>query len=395
MCEPPVKKMKSVQFTGVESPRDDGEMDPEVAKRLLLEGATLILLDVPPGTEIGIDMNSWNIGDKFRGVKMIPPGLHFVYYSSVNIKDRTTAPRTGFFYNFGRGELVARRWSRQEEDIVDTVTEEDRERMKADLLNLDRNLGSYPYSSWKKWISLSNRISDATLQRLEPINRKISSVTDMIPDSRDRTDMTSSNNDDVRLPCMSARPGTEVRYTNLWKQKYPEGSSAEEITRHSMDGSYQLTKFIGQLDKLYGDQVSSSMSDRSHAQEILAELQFSFLCFLVGMNYDSFEHWKELVVMMCSCDSALSVHPDLFMDFISDLYFQMQEVPRDFFVDIVSSDNFLCSCLNTLFSNMRSTQGVPQKLKLKCEKFETNVKKKFGWDFDIVPEDEEPVVVVL
>jgi len=23
---------------------------------------------VPPGTEIGIDMNSWNIGDKFRGI---------------------------------------------------------------------------------------------------------------------------------------------------------------------------------------------------------------------------------------------------------------------------------------------------------------------------------------
>lgn len=34
-------------------------------------------------------------------------------------------------------------------------------------------------------------------------------------------------------------------------------------------------------------------------------------------------------------------------------------------------------------------------IQLKCEKFETNVKKKFGWDFDIVPEDEEPVVVVL
>ncbi len=27
-------------------------------------------------------------------------------------------------------------------------------------------------------------------------------------------------------------------------------------------------------------------------------------------------------------------YPDLFLDFISDLYFQIQEVPRDFFVDI-------------------------------------------------------------
>ena len=26
------------------------------------------------------------------------------------------------------------------------------------------------------------------------------------------------------------------------------------------------------------------------------ELQFAFLCFLVAQNYDSFEHWKQLVV---------------------------------------------------------------------------------------------------
>ena len=27
---------------------------------------------------------------------------------------------------------------------------------------------------------------------------------------------------------------------------------------------------------------------------LLAELQFAFLCFLVGQNFDSFEHWKQL-----------------------------------------------------------------------------------------------------
>ncbi len=35
-----------------------------------------------------------------------------------------------------------------------------------------------------------------------------------------------------------------------------------------------------------------------------------------------------------SCDEGLVKYPDLFLDFISDLYFQIQEVPRDFFVDI-------------------------------------------------------------
>lgn len=55
-------------------------MDQQTALKLFEEGATLFFLDVPIGTEFGIDFNSWNTGEKFKGVKMIPPGIHFVYY---------------------------------------------------------------------------------------------------------------------------------------------------------------------------------------------------------------------------------------------------------------------------------------------------------------------------
>ena len=55
-------------------------MDQDLARRLFFEGATLVLLDVPVMTEFGIDYNSWNVGEKFKGVKMIPEGFHFVQY---------------------------------------------------------------------------------------------------------------------------------------------------------------------------------------------------------------------------------------------------------------------------------------------------------------------------
>ena len=51
-----------------------------VAKRLFAEGAVLVLVDVPERTEFGIDYNCWTVGPKFKGVKMIPPGFHFVFY---------------------------------------------------------------------------------------------------------------------------------------------------------------------------------------------------------------------------------------------------------------------------------------------------------------------------
>lgn len=51
-----------------------------MAKKLFEEGAFLVLLDVPEKVEFGIDYNCWNVGPLFKGVKMIPPGLHFVFY---------------------------------------------------------------------------------------------------------------------------------------------------------------------------------------------------------------------------------------------------------------------------------------------------------------------------
>ena len=59
-------------------------MDPETAKKLFESGANVILLNVPPGTEIGIDMQSWRTGPEFKGIKMIPSGLHFIYFRFVH-----------------------------------------------------------------------------------------------------------------------------------------------------------------------------------------------------------------------------------------------------------------------------------------------------------------------
>jgi len=366
--------------------------DPNVAKKLMVEGGTLVLLGVPAGTEVGIDANSWNTGEKFMGVKMIPPGVHFVYYSSVNLSERTTAPRTGFYHNFTRGELIARRWDSQNEDLVNDMCKDDIQRLKDDLKNIDKQLGVYPYESWAKWISLSNRITDATLCRLEPIQHTICSVTDLVPDPANQPDKTQ----DPRLPSMIARPGTGIRYSRLSGTglRFPAGSDAAEITRHSMDSTFKLTDLMRNLETLYGDQVSGgSMSGQNLVREVLAEIQFSFLCFLIGQNYDSFEQWKQLVVLMCCCDSGLVEHSQLFIDFLSDLYFQMKEVPEDFFVDIVSSNNFLCSSLSTLFVSIKESNNVTKELKDKARKFERNVSKKFGWDFSEDLSEYAPVVV--
>lgn len=75
------------------------------------------------------------------------------------------------------------------------------------------------------------------------------------------------------------------------------------------------------------------------------ELQFAFVCFLLGNVYEAFEHWKQLLNLLCRSEEAMGKHHALYVNLISILYHQLGEIPADFFVDIVSQDNFLTSTL--------------------------------------------------
>ena len=93
----------------------------------------------------------------------------------------------------------------------------------------------------------------------------------------------------------------------------------------------QLETYLETFKRLYGDAVSSGAmtTDKSGDDgEALAELQFSFVCFLVGQHYDSFEQWKQLLKMFCQSDRALSDRPDLYMALVQDLHFQVGAFSR-------------------------------------------------------------------
>lgn len=390
------------RFAPEDNSGENTDMDPETAKKLFESGANVILLNVPPGTEIGIDMQSWRTGPEFKGIKMIPSGLHFIYFSSVS-KEGSVGPRTGFFHHFAQREIIAKRFDPKEEVFVSDVSNEDIERFRLDLQNLDKNLGAYPYDSWKKWVSLSSIISSETVSRLEPISGQIHSVTELLPNSvgdhidEQETSIRCQNSEEREanlLPNMKVNPAGAIRYSTIPRRKYPSGSTPAQITKYNMDASHQLKTFLQQYKSRFCDQVSSSMSDTNLFDEVLAELQFSFVCFLVGQHYDSFEHWKKLLVMLCTCEEAILEHPQLYMKLISEMYFQIREVPNDFFVDIVSSNNFLATILNQLFGFVRNNETVDLALRNRMEKFQAHLSAKFQWIFDDEEDEEDKPVVV-
>ena len=351
-------------------------MDPETAKKLFDGGATVVFLDVPQNTEVGIDMNVWRTGNRFKGLKMIPPGLHMLYYSAVS-KDGIAAPRTSSFHFFHEGEVMVRKWDPATETVVPVPDSDEEARIRSNKQELDKYLGVFPYETWKKWYSLTNHISEEVIKNVEPLSGILCSASQLELDEEQEVHDTVGNSDEKMLPKMHIKSGTEMRFTALPTSQCLENTSPEFKTKYSLDSSYRLEKMI---------------KDNQTPGNLLGELQVAFVSFLVGHVYDAFEHWKKLVHLFCTCDVALRTYPDMFIELLTCVHYQIQEVPEDFFTDIISRENFLVQTLHILFTNLED-DDVPSSLKQRGALFRSHLIQKFKWDFSEEPDEYAPTVV--
>lgn len=362
-------------------------MDQSLARKLFEEGAFLILLDVPEGTEFGMDWNSWITGPKFKGVKMIPPGIHFIFYSSNSKHGGHASPRSGFFHYFKQREILVTQWNHTLEEInfIDK-SEDELKSLRDGMKDLDKHLAPYPYDTLEKWVSLTDQISDEIMIKLQPENGKIHSVPELFPENDDSECTENANAsknkrsgkvDEAGLPVLKPKPGTEIKFSTIPKQWYPLGSSPHEISKHSVDSSYILGEMLKKCSK---------------TEDLLGELQYAFICFVLGQVLDAFEQWKSLVNVLCCCDDLLKEHQKLYETLLTVFYHQIDEIPKDFFVDVVSSNNFLVSTLTTLFSNLQS-ESIDVGLQKRGKQFRKYLTKKFKWNFKSEPDDWAPVVV--
>ena len=188
------------------------------------------------------------------------------------------------------------------------------------------------------------------------------------------------------LPKMKSVAGTSMRFHSIPHHAViPAGTAPAEVTRLSLD---KTALFQAILQRDFGGSTV----------DLLGELQLAFVVFLFGRVFDGFEQWKRLThLLSASAATAAAQHPQLYADFITALFFQTREIPEDFFLDIVTSENFLTATLCTLFVNLASADDVVEaSLKAKADKFKTYLTKRFKWNFDEEDlEEERPVVVEL
>lgn len=124
----------------MEAPLEKVDISQDVARRLFEDGAILIISGIPVGTEFGIDLTAHKVAENFRGIKMIPPGPHFVYTSAQGPYG-DSANRVGFIHYFQKQEIVIREWDDDKEELrvrtkVDSGVE--MTRIRENLQHLDQ-----------------------------------------------------------------------------------------------------------------------------------------------------------------------------------------------------------------------------------------------------------------
>ena len=241
----------------------------------------LLLLGSPTNLSITFDFYSWTTGPLFKGIKDIPIGIHYI---TTNLDQ--VFGRSGFFID-AANDLIVRQWDESCSSFQSVTDQVQLERIYLGMHEIEMGLGRYPSENNESWAMHSSFISWALLQKICPGN-----LTDTVTSSSQLSDVA-----DRRLESFS----NTINFTPVdLKHSYPVGAQGEMRSKYSMDKSWLLAKLI---------------KDNSR-DEILGELQVSFLMFLLGQFYDGFDQWKIMIHLICNSEERLSHDADFFFRFV-------------------------------------------------------------------------------
>ncbi|XP_055315321.1 protein AAR2 homolog [Sitodiplosis mosellana] len=366
---------------------DKFEIPQDMARILYEEGALLIIAGVPVGTEFGVDLSTNKVDEMFRGVKMIPPGTHFVYTAAEGIYGDTAA-RVGFVHYFKKQEIVIREWDQNTEELRHRSSaniERDKARIRENLADLDKFLAPYDFQQLKKWQQLSNEITEEVIARTEPECSGVirSSAEFQSCSDADRPKGQSpltrpakirpNQTEDELLPNLKVVQGTAPRFTKI-PALYPNSASPAEISESHLDAIRAIeTYFSAFLDPF----------------EAIREIQMSFILFLCGCSVDALAHWRKILGLLAKSDSAVSKFNCFYRRYLEILKIQLPELPEELMMP--TSNNTVYKDVRQLIINC-SLGG----LKDEADVFTAQLTSVMSWYFDdLFDENPEDLPVIV
>lgn len=358
--------------------------------RQALELGIIGFLDAPPGVHLTLDLNSILTGEKFKGIKMVPEGLHLLTWSSSEY-----APRVAKFLEVTRHDPLLTlsdpkfmnsqfvfRWSTEEETFYQCDLQTDAIAANfvsaARALYLDKELGAFPIDLRHRWLALTSTITLENLVHILPDDGYIRADADESFESRLVAAMQKEGEVGQMNKTFSvANPqncsqGPAKR--SILRYSFLPGvssmSTPQSRTQYAMDTSATLLHllFDRQRNIVHNDEASSATeclssleacaNDLPHFrlhqanlstsfQCVLCEYQTAFVLFLLCQSYASFERWKHFTDIFLRIDSLLLGSSQFLMDatnkemsnfhsFLTSaygiIYSHLVEIPEDLFI---------------------------------------------------------------
>ncbi|KAK8795440.1 hypothetical protein WA588_004281, partial [Blastocystis sp. NMH] len=333
------------------------------------------------GAVIGLDYNSWLVGPEFMGFKMINPGFHCLFYSSVNSQHEFSV-RTILPIFLESKEVHVYSWDAKEEQLVDQkdLPEEEvtRYQRSGSQFVYDKQTAYYPFETIGKWMNMTNHISIKVYKRLMSVSP------------------SSFVLDPTVTPQYNYTP--TVNITQLVKR----GDAHSQLASSSSSGP------VSRLSQLYLDASDEleRLCRQSSYSEVVGEFQFAFVLFHIGQSYESFLQWKNILFLL-TASFSMATSGDIsvvafYRSAMKTLRLQLSELDDDFFLlsqgeegemrEAVQGDggkqrvnrtNFVIKCLESFNQILLEEPAhVDGEVKETFQAIRATMRRRFGVEFE-------------
>jgi len=421
---------------------------PQTARNLAETGGTVLAMGVPEGTVFGIDHQVFLVGPRFRGLKMVPPGPHFISTRPAGA-EAGFAPVTGEFLWVEPRSTHVRVWDAAEEHLKGPADPDDEPRLAQAARSpaFDASLAPYDLRGAGRWRALSGHITRETLDRVSPIGRVITMEPEgggAPPGPRTAAERAmdahlaearraragagggagagagagagGSEGGSERAgeaPPGAGRseggaegvgeggPGAGAGGGRCYYLRVPRvarGGAGASVTAANMDRS-------GELEALVAGRL------RGRAGELVGELQHAFVALVMGQSLQGLAQWRALLGLLLQCDGAMlggALGPTLFADVLDAVAGQVGAVGKDDggpgsaalgegFLEEVLRGSFLRQQLGGVFEVLRGAgAAAPARLREAAGRLKGALREHAGWDPDLewLGDDEDGPAVV-
>ena len=394
---------------------EEATLTPQQARELTVCGATVVLLDFPAGSQLGIDLLSFTTANKFKGIKMVPPGPHLLHFAPASALSSSAAaaasvsePGTAFsvlaapspasssyLWLFAHSaQVITRRLAPASPPALSPsllpLPPEDERRvaLAVSRWELDTELGPYAQGRREGWQRLTSCIDEQVVNVLESERLRMERSYERGYSLHDKRPQGAGDEEkavqDGELQTEGAGGGgqtTEERveerrreekerqgkrkarsalsevyssvYTAVPPLVIPADAAPAAVTALHLDRSHTVGELLEALAARYSRSASSSSAP---FRLLLAELQHAFLSFLIAQDAAAFLHWKHLLTLLSLAFQLLTSQPQQLRLLLSVLHCQLQQLPSDLMRDPLSSDSFIANAVRGVMGMLQEVE---------------------------------------